>query len=227
VAGEDLLTYSGQAAIAYQDALNQAKNMQNALLRQYGFVAPDASGNYSVEGAQSAFDPNTLFDKATGGIDQARLSQLVGGLGVGGTGRLADISRAGASSEAEAVMEVRQRLGEGIGGGLMSQRRGLAEAMTAGQIGQAKSEFLAGLGEAMSPIGGAFQSLRIAEAQDKLAMEEAAASQAALPTITQVQTTNVEPTSKKPTEPGKRMYELKNGYRWLGSKGWKKVTTGG
>ncbi len=183
MAGEDLLTYSGQAAIAYQDALNQAKNMQNALLRQYGFVAPDASGNYSVEGAQSAFDPNTLFDKATGGIDQAKLSQLVGGLGVGGTGRIADISRAGASSEAEAAMEVRQRLGEGIGGGLMSQRRGLAEAMTAGQVGAAKSEFLAGLGEAMSPIGGAFQSLRIAEAQDKLAMEEAAAIQAGLPTM--------------------------------------------
>lgn len=173
MAGEDLLTYSGQAAIAYQDALNQAKNMQNALLRQYGFVAPDASGNYSVEGAQSAFDPNTLFDKATGGIDQAKLSQLVGGLGVGGTGRIADISRAGASSEAEAAMEVRQRLGEGIGGGLMAQRRGLAEAMTAGQVGAAKSEFLAGLGEAMSPIGGAFQNLKIGEAYDEAARQEA------------------------------------------------------
>lgn len=227
MAGEDLLTYSGQAAIAYQDALNQAKNTQNALLRQYGFVAPDASGAYTIEGAQGAFDPNTLFDKATGGIDKTKLEQLAKSLTVGGTGRIADISRAGASSEAEAAMEVRQRLGEGIGGGLMAQRRGLAEAMTARQTGQAKSEFLAGLGQAMSPIGGAFQELKIGEAYDKLAMEEAAASQAALPNITQVQTTNVEPTTKKPTEPGKRMYELKNGYRWLGSKGWQKVTTGG
>ena len=172
MAGEDLLTYSGQAAIAYQDALNQAKNAQNALLRQYGFTAPDASGAYSVEGAQSAFDPNTLFDKATGGIDKTKLENLAKSLQVGGTGRLADISRAGASSEAEAVMEVRQRLGEGIGGGLMAQRRGLAEAMTAGQVDQAKSEFLAGIGEALAPIGGAYQNLKIGEAYDEASRQE-------------------------------------------------------
>lgn len=172
MAGEDLLTYSGQAAIAYQDALNQARNAQNALLRQYGFTAPDASGAYSVEGAQSAFDPNTLFDKATGGIDKTKLENLAKSLQVGGTGRIADISRAGASSEAEAVMEVRQRLGEGIGGGLMAQRRGLAESMTAGQVGQAKSEFLAGIGEALAPIGGAYQNLKIGEAYDEASRQE-------------------------------------------------------
>jgi len=69
-------------------------------------------------------------------------------------------------------MEVRQRLGEGIGGGLMSQRRGLAEAMTAGQIGQAKNEFLAGLGEAMAPIGSAFQDVKIGEAYDEIIKQE-------------------------------------------------------
>jgi len=172
VAGEDLLTYSGQAAIAYQDALNQARNAQNALLRQYGFTAPDASGAYTIEGAQSAFDPNTLFDKATGGIDKTKLENLAKSLQVGGTGRLADISRAGASSEAEAVMEVRQRLGEGIGGGLMAQRRGLAESMTAGQVGQAKSEFLAGISGALAPIGGAWQDIKTAEAMDRAIIEE-------------------------------------------------------
>jgi len=181
VAGEDLLTYSGQAAIAYRDALNQAQNTQNALLRQYGFVAPDASGAYTVEGAQGAFDPNTLFDKATGGIDKAKLENLAKNLQVGGTGRLADISRAGATGEAEAVMEVRQRLGEGIGGGLMAQRRSLAESIAAGQLGAAKSEFLTGLGEAMSPIGSAFQQLQIATAQDKADEEAAKAYAGTLP----------------------------------------------
>lgn len=193
MAGEDLATYSGKAAIAYQDALNQARNAQNALLRQYGFTAPDASGAYSVEGAQAAFDPNTLFDKATGGIDMARLNALTGGLQVGGTGRLADISRAGASSEAEAAMEVRQRLGEGIGGGLITQRRSLAETMTAGQIGQAKSEFLAGISGALAPIGGAYQDIKIAEAQDRAIMEEQNIIRAGLPTPP-VETETTKPT---------------------------------
>ena len=67
----DLTSAAGQAAVAYQDALNQARNMQNALLRQYGFTAPSVGGGYSVESAQRAFDPNVLFDKATGGIDLA------------------------------------------------------------------------------------------------------------------------------------------------------------
>lgn len=175
MAGEDLLNYTGQAAIAYQDALNQAKFAQNALLRQYGFTAPSASGEYTVEGAQAAFDPNTLFDKATGGIDRARLGELSAGLRVGGTGRLADIMRSGASGEAEAAMEVRQRLGEGIGGGLMSQRRGLAEQLAAGELGAAKSEFISGLGQALSPISSAYQGLQSAQIQDRLAAEEAAA----------------------------------------------------
>jgi len=197
VAGEDLATYSGKAAIAYQDALNQARNAQNALLRQYGFTAPDASGAYTIEGAQSAFDPNTLFDKATGGIDKTKLENLAKSLQVGGTGRLADISRAGASSEAEAVMEVRQRLGEGIGGGLMAQRRGLAETMTAGQVGQAKNEFLAGVGQAIAPIGGAYQDLKIGEAYDEASRQEQDIIRAGL--YTPPVETPVETPANKPT----------------------------
>jgi hypothetical protein len=54
----------------------------------------------------------------------------------------------------------------------MAQRRGLAETMTAGQVGQAKSEFLAGIGEALAPIGGAYQNLKIGEAQDEAIMQE-------------------------------------------------------
>jgi hypothetical protein len=184
VAGEDLLTYSGQASIAYQDALNQARNTQNALLRQYGFTAPSASGEYSVEGAQAAFDPNTLFDKATGGVDKAKLESLVSGLQVGGRGLLADITRAGASGEAEAMSEVRSRgFGGEIGGGLLGQRRALAEAQAAGQLGTAKQQFLGGLGEALSPIGGAYQNLQTAMAQDKAAELEAIAARSIIPSV--------------------------------------------
>jgi hypothetical protein len=179
MASIDLTSSAASAAVAYQDALNQARNTQNALLRQYGFTAPGVGGEYSVEGAQRAFDPNVLFDKATGGINQAKLQELAGSLRTGSTGLLSDIQRGGASAEAEAIMASRA---SGIqGGGLAAQRRALVEAQTAGQLGQARSEFLAGLGEATAPIGGAFQSLQISEAQARAQQEAARASAATLP----------------------------------------------
>jgi hypothetical protein len=175
----DLTSSAASAAVAYQDALNQARNTQNALLRQYGFTAPGVGGEYSVEGAQAAFDPNTLFDKATGGINQARLQELTSSLRTGSTGLLSDITRGGATAEAEAIMGARAA---GIGrGGLAAQRRALAEAQTAGQLGEARGQFLAGLGEAMSPIGGAFQQLQIAEAQAKAQEEAAKAAASTIP----------------------------------------------
>ncbi len=201
MAGEDLLTYTGQASIAYQDALNQARNAQNALLRQYGFTAPSATGGYSVEGAQAAFDPNTLFDKATGGVDKAKLASLAGSLGVGGTGLISDIGRAGTSAEADVVAEARSRgLGGEIGGGLISQRRQLAEAQTSGKIGAAKNEFMAGIAGALSPIGGAYQNLQNAGIYDQAAINEANAYKASLSSpvdLTQPAATPVAP------EPGK------------------------
>ncbi len=200
MAGEDLLTYTGQASIAYQDALNQARNAQNALLRQYGFTAPSGDG-YSVEGAQAAFDPNTLFDKATGGVDKSKLASLVGGLQVGGQGLLSDISRAGASEESAAVEEMRGRGFSGdVGGGLMQQRRNLAEAQTSGRIGSAKNEFIAGIAGALSPIGGAYQNLQNAGIYDQAAINEANAYKASLSSpvdLTQPAATPVAP------EPGK------------------------
>lgn len=177
MAGEDLLTYTGQAAIAYQDALNQARNTQNALLRQYGFVAPSASGNYSVEGAQAAFDPNTLFNKATGGVDAEALKQVMSGIRTGGTGMLAEIGKAGAGAEADVVAEAQSRgFGGEIGGGLVGQRRQLAEAQTKGQLGQAKNEFISALSQGLSPIGGSWQQLQTGQAidtADRLAAEAA------------------------------------------------------
>lgn len=199
MAGADVLTYSGQAAIAYQDALNQARNAQNALLRQYGFTAPSASGEYSVEGAQGAFDPNSLFDKASGGIDKAKLQQLAGSLQIGGTGVLADIMRGGASAEADVVSEARSRgFGGEVGGGLLAQRRQLAEAQTGGELAAGKEKFLAGIGEALSPIGGAWQGLQNAQAMDELARQQAEAMKATIPAQVDLMETNPA-ASGKPT----------------------------
>ena len=229
MASIDLATNAGKASVAYQDALNQARNAQNALLRQYGFTAPNVGGGYSVESAQRAFDPNTLFDKATGGIDTAKLQSLAGSLEAGPTGMLADISRGGASAEAEAVLGARAA---GIaGGGLAAQRRRLAEAQTGAQLGQARSSFLAGLGEAMSPIGGAFQQLQIAQAEDKAAEEAAKAASATIPQQDLGELFAPEAPAGggtqgvgKPDRAGTRMYELKGGFRWMGAKkGWQPV----
>ena len=178
MAGESIIDYAGQAAIAYQDALNQARNTQNALLRQYGFTAPGTGGEYSVESAQAAFDPNSLFDKATGGVNKAKLAQLAGSLQVGGTGAIADIMRQGATAEADVAAEARSRgLGGEIGGGLMSQRRALAEAQTTGQVGAAKQQFLAGIGEALSPIGSAWQGVQNANIISRMQEEAAKAGE--------------------------------------------------
>ena len=178
MASVDLTSAAGTAAVAYQDALNQARNTQNALLRQYGFTAPNAQGEYSVEAAQRAFDPNVLFDKATGGIDAAKVQQLAGGLQFGTTGVLSDIGRGGASTEAETALASRA---SGISGGLAAQRRALVEAQTAQQTGRAKEEFLSGFAGAMSPIGTAFQNLQIAQAEAKAQEEAAAAAASTLP----------------------------------------------
>ena len=206
MAGEDLLTYTGQASIAYQDALNQARNAQNALLRQYGFTAPSATGGYSVEGAQAAFDPNTLFDVNTGGVDQAKLKQAMSSIQVGGTGLLADVARAGASGEADVVAETRSRLGE-FGGGLLQQRRGLAESVASGKMGQAKGEFISALSQSLAPIGGAWQDMQAANAQAALSN---AASEAAKASVVNANA----PMSDSGSAAAKPPANAKNYQRW-------------
>lgn len=202
MAGEDIVSYTDKALMAYQDALNQAKFTQNALLRQYGFKAPDATGQYTTEGAQAAFDPNTLFDKATGGIDKAKLSSLAANLSVGGTGRLADVMRSGVSAEADVATEMAQRgfsptgMAGAIGGGLVSQRRQLAEQLAAGELGATKSAFIGDLAQSLSPISGAYQDVKSAEIQDRLLAEEAAAYKNSLAMPVDVTATSV---STKPT----------------------------
>lgn len=224
MAGEDLVTYSGQAAIAYKDALNQANAMKNSLFRQFGFVAPNASGEYSTEAAQGAFDPNVLFKD--GQLDQNELRRLAGSLSMGGSGMLADITRKGASDEADIVAEARSRgFGGDIGGGLLNQRRALAESQTSGNLTGAKNQFISSLGDAFSPISGAYQNIEIAKAQDKYAQESAAAMKNGLSSSVDLNAAMNAPAAGKvkPTERGTRMYELRNGYRWMGAKGWQPV----
>lgn len=236
MASIDLTTDTGRAAIAYRDALTAAQNTQNALLRQYGFTMPGAGGQYTVEGAQAAFDPNKLFNQATGGVDQARLAELAGRIQIGSTGLLSDIMRGGASAEAEAALGARSA---GIArGGLAAQRRALAEAQTSGQLGQARQEFVSGIAQGLQPIGTAYSELQQARIADRIAAEQAAAARATIPSVSEplfetntpegaemVAQAGAQMASEGPQRAGKKMYEIVNGYRWMGKKkGWEPVS---
>lgn len=229
---EDLYSNAGMAAIAYRDALTAAQNTQNALLRQYGFTMPNASGQYTVEGAQAAFDPNTLFDQSTGGINQARLADLAGRVQVGTTGLLSDIMRGGATAEAEAALGART---SGLQGGLAAQRRALAEAQTSGQLGQARQEFVSGIAQGLQPIGAAYSGLQQARIADRMAAEAARAAAATIPSVSEpvfetqmpevVASEGGQTPSGTPQRAGTRMYEIVNGFRWMGKKkGWEPVS---
>lgn len=164
MAGEDLLTYSGAASVAYKDAVDAATRSAKALFNEYYGSVPD-------------FDFGSIFNKETGDVSEDALKQVTSGLVSSGKGVLADIGRSGASAEADIGAEFRARgFAGGIGGGLAAQRRGLAETMAASQAGAAKKQFLGGIGEAISPVGASWQDLQAAMIQDQLAAGEAGAT---------------------------------------------------
>lgn len=163
----DIVDYSGQAAIAYQDALNQASAAKDALFRSYGLTMAGPSGEYSVEAAQSAFDPNALYKG--GELDAEKLKTMAEGVTIGGTGRLADVMRSGASAEAQAQQEAMSRgLAGDIGGGLGQQQRELAQNLAAQQLGAEKTGFLESIAQQFAPIGSEYQRLRLATGQNIL-----------------------------------------------------------
>jgi hypothetical protein len=174
MANLDLLGNVEAATIAHKNAMMQAQFNTNALLRSFGFTMPGADGSYDVKTAQGAFNPEALFDKSTGSLNEGALQEIIKNLSVGTTGAIADVRRGGASQEAEAVAESRAR-GLGAGSGLASQRRRLAESMTGEAETGAKSQFVSALGQAYAPIGTAYQDLQTAQIQAQAGAEAAGA----------------------------------------------------
>ena len=159
-----LETGAGQATIAYQQALNDAQNTKNALFRSYGITAPGADGAYSVESAQSAFDPRTLFTGST--FDQTKFDKATENLAIGGTGRLADIARTAATGEADVRAGMQARgLGD-MGGGLGMQARQAIEEQGVKNLDIGKTEFLQSLTQGLAPIGSSFETLQANTMQD-------------------------------------------------------------
>lgn len=187
----DLMTNTGIAAIAYDDALKGARDMQNSLLRQYGFVSADAAGNYTTESAQSAFDPRTLFRDGAPSADQ--VNEMFKNLKIGSTGVLSDVMRAGASAQAD-VSAGAERAGfggdTGITSGLTQQRRELAASQAQQNLQSSEMQFLGKEASALAPIGGAYSDLQKARLQDIAAQQETQAQEASMPTFNMNTTPN-------------------------------------
>lgn len=223
MAGEDIINYAGNAAIAYNDALTEARNTQNALLRQYGFTAPGAGGAYTVEGAQQAFNPASLLNKTTGEIDTTKLSQLSGGLQVGSSGAIANTMRQGATLEANVASEAAARgLSGEIGGGLMQQRRDLAEAQAAEATSAVKGEFLAGIGRALAPVGEKFKEAKEADIKTRGAILGAEAAKNTIAEPIDYSSLNEPTGANKPHQYQRRTNQYGVKQQYIGGK-WKKV----
>lgn len=176
MAGEDVLTNAEIAAVAYKDAVDAAGRDIKGLFNQYFGNIPE-------------FDVNAIFSKATGEVDQNALKQLTGSLVAGGKGVLADISRAGATAEADVLAGERARgfVGD-IKSGLTTQRRGLAEAITGQRTGAAKEQFLGGIGTSVGGLGESWRTLQTGMAEDVMSTAETTgtsyASESVVPPIT-------------------------------------------
>lgn len=179
----DLMGNTANATSAYSDALKQARNASNSLFLSYGFQAPDATGNYSTKGAQDAFNPMTLFANADATPDLGSLQTQINGLQVGGSGKLADIVKSGASdvSNADIAMAGRGFNASGqegaVTGGLVTQREDLARSTAQANLQAGKNQFVSDYGMTLQPLGQASRDTKAAEEGAKITDRLTAAEQ--------------------------------------------------
>lgn len=159
---DSIETNAGLASIAFANATKQAQDAQNQLFRSFGVVAPNAGGAYTVEGAQSAFDPTKLY--SGGKFDQSLFDRAAADIHVGGTGQLADISRGAATTEADVMSGAMSR---GLAGsGLAAQARQGVEEAGISSLQAGKEQLVQGMAQALAPVGSAYETLQRGTAQD-------------------------------------------------------------
>lgn len=156
------ITDSEAARAAFTTATQQAQNTVRDLFSSYGFTRQTPTGAWTTQQGAAAFDPNNFvtFNPATGSVsmnDAAVQAAGQGEFGVGfGYNKATDVLGSAASREALATSALRSR---GIvGGGLMRQTAGTAEAQQGRDVGQLAAEFLGGLGATYGGIGSAVTS---------------------------------------------------------------------
>lgn len=135
------------AALAYRQAVEDAGNFIDAQMRQYGWTAPGADGQYSVLNAQNAFDPDRVIQFDQSGapqIDAAAIAAGTTGGQYGTTGLFAQTAQQLAGQAAEMRVGEAQR-GFGRGSGLARQRQQAAETFAKERMGTLSSQFLQNL----------------------------------------------------------------------------------
>ena len=164
----DTVNNATQAALAYRGAVEDYGNYIDALMRQYGWNTKGPDGQYSVLNAQNAFDPDRVIQFDSSGapsINQAQIAQATSGGYYGGTGTLANIAKAGATEEAQAMMQARMQ-GLDPRSGLAKQARQQAESATQEKMGIASNEFLQNILKTYSDLTKKYQNVSAGTAQD-------------------------------------------------------------
>jgi len=212
---------SARAQSAFNTAIEQAKYTTRDIFNSFGLTRQDPStGAWTTSSSSSAFDPSKLlsYNADTGAVstNQAQIDAL--GRGEFGTAmgynRMSNVIGQAGTREALAKANLRSR---GLGrGGLMSQAASAAESSQMQEQAGVGAELLAALGQTYGSVGGAVSDFYsgVIEGAGAGGQQVSAASAASSVNAP------VAPTAGKPTTPGSKMYELKNGYRWMGKKGW-------
>jgi hypothetical protein len=165
------------AARAWNQSLTDYGNFIDQSMRQYGWTMPNASGQYSVQSAQDAFDPQTMLQFGEDGrpsFDAASLGRM-GSVGqYGTTGLFAETTQMGAAREAEARMGAQAR---GIKGGLAAQQERLAETLAGRELSEVSRSMFEGISGGFGGIMSSYEDVVTAEQLDRIAAAQAAAGE--------------------------------------------------
>jgi hypothetical protein len=162
----DVANNAMNAALAYRQAVEEYGNFVDSAMRQYGWTMPDASGQYSVQGAQDAFDPDRVIQYDTSGKPVFNVAETVArtaGGQYGTTGLFAQTAQESAAQEAEARAAAR---GRGLRGGVASQQERLAETLAGRQMGTVSAGLFQDVFARYGGLGKAYQQIAVGEATD-------------------------------------------------------------
>lgn len=155
------------AAMAYRQAVEDAGNFIDQQMRQYGWMAPGADGQYSVLNAQNAFDPERVIQFDSSGaprIDTGAIAAATAGGQYGTTGLFAKTAQESASQLADIMQGQRQR-GFGRGSGLTRGAQEVGQYLAQAQMGGVSQQFLQNLINRYGGLTKQYQGAAAAQAQ--------------------------------------------------------------
>ncbi len=159
-----------RASMAYRGAVEDYGNFIDSAMREYGWTMPDATGSYSVQGAQDAFDPDrTIQFDASGrptGTPGSIAASTSGGQ-YGTTGLFARTAQESAALEAQEMASMRGR-GFGAGSGLGRQVESRLETGAKESIGEVSKSLFGDIFSKYGALGKQYEGVKTAEATDAM-----------------------------------------------------------